>query len=164
MATTRQFKYGEKTTGDLAIEAIEKLGGCASVKEVQKYILSLHPDYKLSNTILDLNSRSVNYIRRGSAFPHGNGIPRRTDTGNSLDRLLKTAFVKMLPTSFTNLVFTAFGSCTITVSLTWVPERSVEYSNYCFFDFLVVYRVFWCLRFSQLLWQKCLILNAQQVG
>lgn len=83
------YKYGNKRTWEHAVDAVEALGGRASVKQVRQYLLSKFTDYKVSNTAVDLDACSVNCPSRGTAYPSGNRRPRRTDTGHQCDRLYK---------------------------------------------------------------------------
>ncbi|MEG2962078.1 MAG: hypothetical protein RR860_05250, partial [Janthinobacterium sp.] len=86
--TGRQFKYGDKPTWRLALEAIQELGGRATAKEVTNYIQEKIPEYKSNNTGPDLRLISVNEYGR-SAWA-SNRTPRRTDASNPIDALYRS--------------------------------------------------------------------------
>ena len=81
------YKHGEKRTWDLAIEAVEALGGKASRADIEQFIVSRYPNYTRTNLNADLCAVSVNCKSRGHY--HQNSKPRRTDTGSEFDRLFR---------------------------------------------------------------------------
>lgn len=83
----RSYKYGDKRTWELALEALQSLGGTATLAEVTQRALEQSPDLKASNVGADLSLLSVNSPARTSY--HGNNKPRRTDGGAPYDRLFK---------------------------------------------------------------------------
>ncbi|WP_161809495.1 HNH endonuclease [Stenotrophomonas panacihumi] len=83
----RAYKYGEKRTWELALDALQALGGAATLREVTQHALERSPDLKARNVGADLSLLSVNSPARTSY--HGNHKPRRTDGGASYDRLFK---------------------------------------------------------------------------
>ncbi|WAC62087.1 HNH endonuclease [Pseudoxanthomonas sp. SL93] len=74
-------------TWELALQAVQDLGGRATPQQVRDLILSRKPDYKVANVQADLAFLSVNSPSRTSY--HHNHVPRRTDAGSSYDRLFK---------------------------------------------------------------------------
>ncbi len=83
----RTYKYGNKRTWELALEALQSLGGTPTLAEVTQRALEQSPDLKASNVGADLSLLSVNSPARTSY--HGNHKPRRTDGGAPYDRLFK---------------------------------------------------------------------------
>lgn len=82
----RKFKYGEKRTWELILDAILALGGSASRREVRDWIRANHLIYKEKN-LVDLDMLAVNSPPRTSYSQ--NSAPRRSNTGNTCDRLFK---------------------------------------------------------------------------
>lgn len=81
-----RFKYGEKRTWELALDAVENLSAIASRSQVLAWIKSRYPAYNEKN-IVDLEALSVNSPSRTSYA--ANRYPRLTNTGHSHDRLFK---------------------------------------------------------------------------
>ncbi|MGY2285142.1 HNH endonuclease [Pseudomonas gingeri] len=69
-----------------ALAAITQLGGTASRKQVEEWILAHEPGYN-SHNLSDLYMMSVN-ARARTGYPQ-NKTPRRTDQGNRYDRLFQ---------------------------------------------------------------------------
>ncbi|QJI19791.1 MULTISPECIES: HNH endonuclease [unclassified Pseudomonas] len=67
-----------------ALAAVEQLGGSASRKQVEAWILAREPEFN-TNNLTDLYMMSVNARARGGYTQ--NKKPRRTDQGNRYDRL-----------------------------------------------------------------------------
>lgn len=80
------FKHGKKRTWELALDAVEALGGSAGTQEVLNWIAERYPDYNKKNAV-DLFMLSVNSPTRTSYLQ--NSKPRRTDEGSEFDRLFK---------------------------------------------------------------------------
>lgn len=74
-------------TWELALRAVQDLGGRATPQQVRDLILSWKPDYKVANVQSNLAFLSVNSPSRTSY--HHNHVPRHTDTGSPYDRLFK---------------------------------------------------------------------------
>lgn len=83
---TKQYKYGEKRTWELVLDAVAAHGGNATRAQVRTWILAQHPSYDPQN-LVDLEVLSVNSDSRTSYSP--NSKPRLTNTGNEFDRLYK---------------------------------------------------------------------------
>jgi len=74
-----------KLTREWALEAVQGLGGVATVEQVVAFITERNPDYNVSNADADLRLLAVNSPSRTSHVL--NKRPRHTDSGNRLDRL-----------------------------------------------------------------------------
>lgn len=83
----RSYRYGSKPTWEIVLDAVLAMGRPASPTEVGDYIVERIPDFALKNLSPDLSVLSVNCNSRGN---HGvNSKPRRTDSGNKYDRLVR---------------------------------------------------------------------------
>jgi len=82
------YLYGDKRTPEIVLDAVIALGKPVSVAEVKDYLAKTLPHFNLSNVSPDLCSLTVNCNSRGH-FKE-NREPRRTDTGNPFDRLIRT--------------------------------------------------------------------------
>ncbi|MBD8239799.1 hypothetical protein SOM46_20780 [Pseudomonas fluorescens] len=80
-----------------ALAAVEQLGGSASRKQVEAWILARDSKYNIKN-LADLYMMSVNSRARTGYTP--NEKPRRTDQGNRYDRLFKGNGPAKVPTTF----------------------------------------------------------------
>lgn len=76
----------DSSNWEKAFAAVEQLGGSASRKQVEAWILARNPTYNSKN-LADLYMMSVNSRARTGYSP--NEKPRRTDQGNRYDRLFK---------------------------------------------------------------------------
>jgi len=83
----KTYKYGDKRTWELTLDALHSLGGTATLVEITQRALEQSPELKASNVGADLSLLSVNSPARTSY--HGNHKPRRTDGGAPYDRLFK---------------------------------------------------------------------------
>jgi hypothetical protein len=83
----RKYRYGSKPTWEVVLDAVRQLGRPVSNTEVGDLIVETIPDFKRSNLAADLSVLSVNCNSRGNHAV--NHQPRRTDTGNRYDRLLR---------------------------------------------------------------------------
>lgn len=84
LPTSRRLKHG-RPTWQLGLDAVHALGGKGTVVEVTRHVLSLFPDFNVSNVEPDLHMLSVNSYSRGNFSP--NEQPRRSDEGNPYDAL-----------------------------------------------------------------------------
>jgi hypothetical protein len=84
---TRQYRYGEHPTWEIVLNAVLKFGRPVSQVEIRASILADIPNFKRSNLGPDLCVLSVNCASRGHYSM--NTTPRRTDSGNHYDRLIK---------------------------------------------------------------------------
>ncbi|WP_213781785.1 HNH endonuclease [Caballeronia sp. dw_276] len=83
----RQYRYGDKATWDMVGDAVVAMGRPVSTAEVRDYLVARVPDFRTNNLGPDLCVLSVNcYSRANHAV---NTKPRRTDTGNKYDRLVR---------------------------------------------------------------------------
>jgi hypothetical protein len=83
----RQYRYGDKATWDMVGDAVVAMGRPVSTAEVRDYLVARVPDFRTNNLGPDLSVLSVNcYSRANHAV---NTKPRRTDTGNKYDRLVR---------------------------------------------------------------------------
>lgn len=82
-----QYLYGSKPTWEIALDAVRELGRPVSNTEVGELIIGAIPHFKRSNLAADLSLLSVNCKSRGNYAV--NRQPRRTDTHNRYDRLLR---------------------------------------------------------------------------
>ncbi|MBN3826803.1 HNH endonuclease [Burkholderia sp. Ac-20384] len=83
----REYRYGSKPTWEIVLDAVLALGRPVSSTEVGDYIVERIPEFALKNLSPDLSVLSVNCNSRGN---HGvNSKPRRTDSGNRYDRLVR---------------------------------------------------------------------------
>lgn len=80
-------KHGDNRTWELALKAIQELGGSARASEILNQIFKTETGYVKSNLHADLNAISVNSPSRGGS--NKNKKPRRTDSGNEYDALFK---------------------------------------------------------------------------
>lgn len=83
----KAYKYGDKRTWELTLDALYSLGGTATLAEITQRALEQSPELKASNIGADLSLLSVNSQARTSY--HGNHRPRRTDGGAPYDQLFK---------------------------------------------------------------------------
>lgn len=84
---TPRYRYGEKRTWEIVLDAVRALGRPATAVEIGDLIAKQIPNFALSNLAPDLSVLSVNCYSRGN---HGvNRKPRRTDSGNTYDRLAR---------------------------------------------------------------------------
>ena len=84
---TRQYRYGENPTWEVVLEAVRALGKPVTTAEIGDLITEQIPHFVRSNLGPDLSVLSVNCYSRGN---HGaNRKPRRTDSGNTYDRLIR---------------------------------------------------------------------------
>lgn len=81
----REFKYGEKQTWQMAVDALRALGGTATIPEVEQYLSIRHPSFNLKNVRPDLDLVSVNAFSRANWSP--NQKARVIDGSNSFDLL-----------------------------------------------------------------------------
>ena len=87
MNIARQYRYGDKATWDMVGDAVIEMGRPVSTSEVRDYLVARIPDFRTNNLGPDLSVLSVNcYSRANHAV---NTKPRRTDTGNKYDRLVR---------------------------------------------------------------------------
>lgn len=84
-APKREFKYGEKQTWQMAVDAVRDLGGTATIDEVEQYLAKHNPLFKPTNVRPDLDLVSVNAF--GRANWSQNQRPRVVDGSNSFDLL-----------------------------------------------------------------------------
>ncbi|MEA5671335.1 HNH endonuclease [Pseudomonas sp. MH2] len=77
---------GDRLNWEKCLAAVIQLGGTASKKQVEEWILARDPDYNTKN-LADLYMMSVNSPARTGYSQ--NEKPRRTDQGNRYDRLFK---------------------------------------------------------------------------
>nr|WP_297387178.1 HNH endonuclease signature motif containing protein [uncultured Roseateles sp.] len=82
-----QFRYGSRRTWEIVFDAVRVLGHPASATEIGNRILSEIPDFARKNVLPDLSMLSVNCRSRGNHA--ANRKPRRTDAGNTYDRLIR---------------------------------------------------------------------------
>lgn len=83
----RQYLYGSKPTWEVALDVVRELGRPVSITEIGDLIVEAIPHFKCSNLAADLSLLSVNGNSRGNHAV--NRQPRRTDTHNRYDRLLR---------------------------------------------------------------------------
>jgi hypothetical protein len=81
----REFKYGNRQTWQMAVDAVKDLGGTATIDEVRQYLARHHPHFKLTNVRPDLDLVSVNAFGRANWSP--NKKPRIVDGSNPLQGL-----------------------------------------------------------------------------
>lgn len=81
------YKYGNKRTWELALDALVDLGGMASLPQVTRRALEKTPELTPSNVGADLNFLAVNSPSRVSYM--GADKPRRSDSGDVHDQLFK---------------------------------------------------------------------------
>lgn len=85
--SNRQFRYGAKPTWEIVLDATLSFDRPASAVEISDLITSAIPDFAKANVFPDLSVLSVNSPSRGN---YGvNRAPRRSDSGNSYDRLIR---------------------------------------------------------------------------
>lgn len=84
-APKREFKYGEKQTWQMAVDAVRALGGTATIDEVEQYLAKQNPSFKQTNVRPDLDLVSVNAFGRANWSP--NQKPRVVDGSNPFDLL-----------------------------------------------------------------------------
>lgn len=85
-AITIADHLGDRLNWEKCLDAVTQLGGTASKKQVEQWILARDPDYNTKN-LADLYMMSVNSPARTGYSQ--NEKPRRTDQGNRYDRLFK---------------------------------------------------------------------------
>lgn len=81
------FRYGDKPTWRIVLDAVKELARPVSAAEVGDFISSRIPDFARANLSPDLSVLSVNCPSRGHHSV--NRLPRRTDTGNVYDALVR---------------------------------------------------------------------------
>lgn len=84
-APKRSFKYGDKPTWQIAVDAVRDLGGRASLEQIMQHLAKKTPDLKLSNVRPDLDLVTVNAF--GRANWSQNKKPRKVDGSNPYDVL-----------------------------------------------------------------------------
>lgn len=82
----KSFKYG-KPSWLWVLEAVRRLGGRATRKEISNYVVERVPNFKLTNIGADLSLITVNDYARSAWDP--NRIERRTDGWNPIDALFR---------------------------------------------------------------------------
>lgn len=80
-----QFRYGEKTTWQIVLDAVKEIGDAASMAQIRKTVLRKVPEFAAGNFNPDVSMLSVNSASRGHYGVNFNA--RRTDTGSPYDRL-----------------------------------------------------------------------------
>ena len=85
-APKRDYRYGGQPTWQIVLEAALSFGRPASTKEIADYVSARVPGFVRTNVRPDLSTVSVNCPSRGH---YGNRTPRRTDSGNQYDRLIR---------------------------------------------------------------------------
>jgi HNH endonuclease len=83
----REYRYGSKPTWEIVLDAVLALGRPVTSAEVGDHIVERIPDFALTNLSPDLSVLSVNCNSRGNHA--ANSTPRRTDSGNKYDRLVR---------------------------------------------------------------------------
>jgi len=83
----RRYRYGDRPTWEVVLESVRALGRPASLTEVGDHIASEIPSFARGNLGPDLSVLSVNCFSRGNHAV--NRAPRRTDTGNAYDKLIR---------------------------------------------------------------------------
>lgn len=83
----KMYKYGDKRTWELAVDAVQQLGGSATLSELRAHLIATVQGYNEKNLSADLSAVSVNSTSR--IHFGGNKSPRRTDAGDKQDRLYK---------------------------------------------------------------------------
>lgn len=97
----RQYRHGQKPNWRVVLDAVLALGRPVTVAEVGDYIVKRIPKFSLSNLGPNLSVLSVNCSSRGHHAV--NRTPRRTNTGNKYDRLIRIGhgpgvrFTKYIP-------------------------------------------------------------------
>jgi hypothetical protein len=86
-STGRRYRYGDRPTSEVVLEAVRVLGRPVSLKEVGDRIVSEIPDFVRRNLGPELSAFSVNCFLRGNHAV--NRALRRTDTGNAYDKLIR---------------------------------------------------------------------------
>lgn len=84
----RQYRYGDKPTWELVLEAVQELGQPVSASDVSRHMEAKILGFARGNVGPDLSVLSVNCPSRGHHSP--NSSPRRTDSGSKYDRLFKS--------------------------------------------------------------------------
>lgn len=84
-ASKREFKYGDKQTWQMAVEAVRALGGTATIDQVEQYLAERNPLFKPTNVRPDLDLVAVNAF--GRANWSANQKPRVVNGSNPLDLL-----------------------------------------------------------------------------
>ncbi len=83
----RKYRYGDKPTWEVVLDAVIEIGRPVTAAEVGDFITSRVPDFAKANVGPDLSVLSVNCFSRGNHAV--NSRPRSTDTGNQYDRLIR---------------------------------------------------------------------------
>lgn len=83
----RKYRYGDKPTWEVVLDAVIEIGRPVTSAEVGDFIASRIPDFARANLGPDLSVLSVNCFSRGNHAV--NSRPRSTDTGNTYDRLIR---------------------------------------------------------------------------
>src|SRR5690606_4855498 len=83
----RKYRYGDKPTWEVVLDAVIEIGRPVSSAEVGDLIASRIPGFAKTNIAPDLSVLSVNCFSRGNHAV--NSHPRSTDTGNTYDRLIR---------------------------------------------------------------------------
>jgi hypothetical protein len=66
----REFKFGEKQTWQMAVDAVRDLGGTATIEEVEQFLAKQNPLFKPTNVRPDLDLDSVNAFGRANWSPN----------------------------------------------------------------------------------------------
>ena len=85
--TPREYRYGAKSTWEVVLDAVRQIGRPVTSQEVGDHIMARIPDFARTNLGPDLSVLSVNC--RSRANHSVNSKPRRTDSGNKYDRLIR---------------------------------------------------------------------------
>ncbi|WP_159597287.1 HNH endonuclease [Hydrogenophaga sp. BPS33] len=83
----RKYRYGDKPTWEVVLDAVMEIGRPVTSAEVGQLIATRIPDFAKANIGPDLSVLSVNCFSRGNHAV--NTRPRSTDTGNQYDRLIR---------------------------------------------------------------------------
>ena len=83
----RRYRYGDKPTWEIVLDAVRAFDRKVSLAEVGDRIASEIPGFARNNLGADLSVLSVNCNSRGNHAV--NSKPRRTDTGNAYDQLIR---------------------------------------------------------------------------
>jgi hypothetical protein len=81
----RSYKYGDRPTWQLAVDAVRAMGGSATLEQISENIKARVPEFNASNVRPDLDLVSVNSFGRAN-WAH-NQQPRRVDGSDVYDVL-----------------------------------------------------------------------------
>jgi hypothetical protein len=84
----RRYRYGTKPTWEIVLDAVRSFGRPVSATEVSNRIAADIPDFARTNVGPDLSVLSVNCPSRGHYSM--NRTPRKTNSGNPYDQLIRT--------------------------------------------------------------------------